>query len=73
MASQSSQLVVQHLCLEAGRLMENASVQLAHTLPTDPDERAAHLEQMLKAAADVCSLMNAAEALNRRVSETDQS
>lgn len=71
MVSQSSQLLVQHLSLEAGRLMENASVQLAHALPINPDERAAHLQQMLEAAADVYSLMNAAEALNRRASETD--
>lgn len=66
MASEISQLLVQHLCLEAGRLMENTSAQLAHALPTDPDERAAHLQQILEAAADAYALMDAAEALNRR-------
>lgn len=70
MASQNRQRVVQHLYLEAGRLMENASVQLAHALPTDLDERAAHVQQMLEAATDSYSLMKAAEALNRRASET---
>jgi hypothetical protein len=69
MCSESSQLLVQHLYLEAGRFMENASVHLAHALPTDPIDRAAHLQQMLKAAADVHSPMNAAEALSRRASE----
>lgn len=71
MRSECSQLLVQSLCLEAGRLMEDASVQLAHALSTDRDERAAHLQQMLEAAADVYSLMNAADVLNRRASETE--
>ena len=70
MATRSSLFFVQHLCLEAGRVMENASVQLTHALPADPDERAAHLQQMLEAAADVYSLMNAAEGLNGRASDT---
>lgn len=71
MSSETSQLLVQHLCLEAGRLMENTSAQLAHALPTDPDERSAHLQRFQDAAADISSLMDAAEALNRRASEID--
>lgn len=71
MASGTSLLPVQHLCLEAGRLVENASVQLAHALPADPDERVAHLLQLQQTAADISSLMSAAEALNRRANETD--
>lgn len=71
MSSEASLLLVQHLCLEAGRLMENTSVYLAHALPADRDERAARLMRMQRAAADISSLMNAAEALNRRANETD--
>lgn len=51
--------------------MENTSAQLAHALPTDPDERSAHLQRFKDAAADISSLMDAAEALNRRAIETD--
>jgi hypothetical protein len=43
----------------------------AHALPVDRDDRAERLLRMQKAAADIFSLMNAAEALNRRANETD--
>lgn len=66
MPSEASLLFVQHLCLQAGSIMENASVHLAHALPADLDERAARLLRIQRAAADISSLMNAAEALNRR-------
>ena len=71
MSSEASLLLAQHLCLEAGRLMENTSVQLAHALPADPDERVAHLLPIQQAAAYISSLMSAAQALNRRANETD--
>lgn len=71
MATGIRPLLIQHLCLEAGRLMENASVQLAHALPAEPDERVAHLQSIREAAADIHAFMDAAEALNRRASETD--
>lgn len=51
--------------------MENTSVQLAYALPAEPDELAAHLLCLGEAAADITSLMHAAEALIRRASETD--
>lgn len=70
MSSEASLLLVQHLCLEAGRLMEDASVHLAHELPTDPDERVVHLLRIQQAAADISSLMSAAQALNSRANET---
>lgn len=71
MSFEASLLLVQHLCLEAGRLMENTSVHLAHVLPADSDKRVVHLLRIQRAAADISSLMSAAESLNRRASETD--
>jgi hypothetical protein len=69
MSSEASLLLVQHLCLEAGRLMENTCVQLAYALPADPDERMAHLERTQETAADISSLMDAAAALIRCANE----
>lgn len=58
--------VIQHLCLEAGRLMEDYSAELALTLPPAADGRAARLEVVRQAAADMAALMAAAKVLNRR-------
>ena len=58
--------VIQHLCLEAGRLMEDFSAELAHALPTSACDRAARLDFVRQAAADVASMMDAAEVLSRR-------
>lgn len=51
--------------------MENASVQLAHTLPANPVERAAQLLRIQQAATDISSLVDAAEALDRLAKEPD--
>jgi hypothetical protein len=71
MSSEASNPLVAHLCLEAGRLMENASAELARVLPTDPHARTTHLQRMQKAAIDIASLVEAAAALDRRASDTD--
>lgn len=71
MSSEASQVLAQLLCLQAGRLMENTSVHLAHALPADPDERIAHLQRIQETAADISSLMSAAQTLNRRANDHD--
>lgn len=70
MSSGTTQPLVQHLGLEAGRLMENTSVQPAYALPAEPDEFAAHLLRLVEAVAGIASLVDAAEAFNRRANET---
>ncbi len=71
MAPETSPALVEILCLEAGRLMENMSVQLAHALHADLHDQAVHLLRMQEAAADISSPMDAAEELNRCANETD--
>lgn len=51
--------------------MEDTSFHLAQALPVDPDERVVHLLRIEQAAADISSLMSAAEVLNRRANEAD--
>ena len=58
--------LIQHLYLEAGRLMEDTSVELASTLSTEPDDRLACLDRLRQAADDIAALASAAEVLNRR-------
>ncbi|QUM74614.1 hypothetical protein [Sphingopyxis granuli] len=58
--------VIPHLCLEACRLMEDFSPELALSLPDAADDRAARLERVRQAAADIAALTIAAEVLNRR-------
>jgi hypothetical protein len=65
--------IISKLCLEAGRLMENASVDLARTMPRDVLARADRLGQTQAAADDCLSLLAAAQVLHRRcLGETDQ-
>lgn len=57
--------VIAHLCLTAGALMEDTSVELARVLPAQ-DERQAHLHRLRQTADDIAALIAAAEVLNRR-------
>lgn len=58
--------VIQHLCLEAGRLMEDTSVELALLMPAACDDRTARLECLGQATDDIAALSAAAEVLHRR-------
>lgn len=61
--------LIQHLSLEAGRLMEDFSPELALTLPAAQDDRACYLNRVRQAADDIAALAAAAEVLNRRGAE----
>jgi hypothetical protein len=58
--------LIQQLCLEAGRLMEDSSVEAAHAAPALPIEINARLARLRQAAEDIAALAAAAEVLNRR-------
>lgn len=62
----SAQGLVFHLCLEAGRIMEDTSVELALTLPEGQVERIDRLDRLHRAGSDIVSLTAAAQALHRR-------
>ena len=57
--------LIAQLCLEAGRVMEDASVELALTLPANRRRRTARLDRLSQAAADIVALAGAAQALHR--------
>ena len=56
--------LIQGLRLEAGRIMEDASPDLA--LPTSPEVIVARVEQLRQAAEDIMALATAAAALARQ-------
>lgn len=58
--------LIQRLCLEAGRIMEDASAELASCLPDEPKLAAAHVARLQRAAQDLCAVASAAAALLRR-------
>jgi hypothetical protein len=58
--------LVQQLCVEAGRLMEDTSVAAALAAPALPIEINARLARLRQAAEDIAALTAAAEVLNRR-------
>ena len=64
--------LIQDLFLEAGRIMEDASVELALVLPRHPDEVAVCVERLGGAAKTILALANAAHALTGPISITDQ-
>ena len=54
------------LCLEAGRIMEDMSVELAMAAPSDAIAMKLRLELLLIASQDLVALSAAAIALQRR-------
>jgi hypothetical protein len=57
--------LIQALCLEAGRIMEDASPDLALALPSSRDLIAAQVDRLWGAADEIMALANAARALVR--------
>lgn len=57
--------LIQALLLEAGRLMEDESAELALALPDKPFLMAARVEHVHRVATDILALTNAAQALTR--------
>jgi hypothetical protein len=55
--------LVQLLCLEAGRLMEDTSADLALVLPVQGDLMEKRVGHLQRAALDILALANAASAL----------
>jgi hypothetical protein len=64
----SARDLITHLCLEAGRIMEDTSVELALTLPEGQQQRADRLGRLHQAGTDIVALAAAAQALHRRYS-----
>lgn len=65
--------LISQLCLEAGRIMEDTSTELATALLTDPAAIKDWLQGFCDAALDILALTAAAQALHRRcVSSCDQ-
>ena len=59
-------VLVQRLCLEAGRIMEDESPTLAMSLPRSGDGIAARMACIRKAGEDIAALIGAAEVIARR-------
>jgi len=55
--------LIQELCLEAGRIMEDTSAELARVLPHSPREIALRVERFREAAETILALAMAAHAL----------
>jgi hypothetical protein len=58
--------LITHLCLEAGRIMEDSSVELALMHPDEQQQRTDRLERLHQAGTDIVALAAAAQALHRR-------
>lgn len=58
--------IIAQLCLEAGRLMEYTSDELARSLPTDNNAIDQRLRTAREAADDSAALITAAQTLGRR-------
>ena len=61
--------LVQQLCVRAGMLMEDFSVDAVSILPTVTADRAAMLARLMSATGDVAALVAAAEVLERRFTD----
>ena len=61
----TSRELIQSLCLEAGRIMEDASADLALSLPKRSSQVAAHVDQLYRAAEDILALASAARSMCR--------
>lgn len=57
--------LIEGLCLEAGRIMEELSADLAIPLPDQPSVVDTRLEQLLRAATTIMALAQAAQTLAR--------
>lgn len=57
--------LIQLLCLEAGRIMEDASADLALSLPEQPELVTKRVAELNHAATQIAAVANAASALIR--------
>jgi len=69
LASPDLRELIAHLCLEAGRIMEDTSCELALALPTDASAVDTRLGMVRVAADDIQFLIAAAQVLQRRRSD----
>jgi hypothetical protein len=60
------QEIIVQLCLEAGRLMEDTSDELARALPAESHTLDQRLQTAREAADDITALLAAAQTLRRR-------
>ena len=58
--------LINFLCLEVGRIMEDASPELALRMPTDGKDIAGRLNRGRLAGEDIAQLIAAADVLRRR-------
>lgn len=61
--------LIQGLLLEAGRLMEDESPELAMILPCEPALIAARVDRVHRVATDILALAGAAQIIARTVSD----
>jgi len=58
--------LIGQLCLEAGRIMEDDSIEQALILPLDATDRAQRLDRLHQSGRDIAALAAAAQVLHRR-------
>lgn len=63
--------LIQLLCLEAGRIMEDDSVDLALTLPVAQSEVEPRLAATRQAGEDIAALAAAAQVIRRRADRSN--
>lgn len=63
--------LISRICLEAGRIMEDTSGELALSLPTGTVAVERRLDTLRQASADIAAYSAVADALNRRANDSD--
>lgn len=62
--------LISRICLEAGRIMEDTSAELALSLPTSTMGVERRLETLRQASLDIAAYSAAADALHRRANDS---
>ncbi|HEY0958270.1 MAG TPA: hypothetical protein VGE05_03245 [Novosphingobium sp.] len=63
--------LIQRLCVIAGTIMEDSSLDALSTVSQDPDKRRERLQHLVLAGADVAALFGAAAILDRRLRDRE--
>lgn len=67
----SNRELIGRICLEAGRIMEDTSAELALSLPTGAVGVERRLDTLRQASLDIAAYSAAADALHRRADHSD--
>lgn len=63
--------LIQRLCVIAGTIMEDSSLDALSTVSVDPDQRRERLRYLVRAGTDVAVLLDAASILERRLKDLE--